>query len=96
MAHTYAAQLGLSQVKSGTVTLKTTGSPADIGTIIVPFSMGNYVVKAVWVRAITAAATLESATIDVRTASGGAGASVLSGATALNGLTAAGKVQTIV
>lgn len=91
----YAPNIGLSQVKVPAFSLKTAGSPADVASIAIPFSMSKYVVKAAWVRAATAAATLQAATIDLRTAAGGAGSSILSGATALTSLTAAGKVQTI-
>lgn len=80
-------------VRISNVTLGTTGSPADLTSVSIGLS--RYVVTAVYVESNTAAGTLAAATIDIRTAAAGGGASVLNAATALTTLTAADKAQSI-
>lgn len=93
IAHAQATPYGTQAVRISNVTLGTTGSPADLVTVTVGLS--RYIVTAVYVESNTAAATLAAATIDLRTATAGGGASVLNAATALTGLTTANKAQSI-
>lgn len=88
-----ATPYGTQAVRISNVTLGTSGSPADLTSVVVGLS--RYIVTAVYVESNSAAATLAAATIDVRTAAAGAGASVLNAATALTGLTAADKAQSV-
>lgn len=93
IAHAQATPYGTQAVRISNVTLGTTGSPADLVTVTVGLS--RYIVTAVYVESNTAAATLAAATIDIRTATAGGGASALNAATALTGLTAANKAQSV-
>lgn len=75
----------------GPVTLSAAGSVvADLATITVPFA--RYLPVALTIEAKTAAGTLAAATVDVRTAAAGGGASVLSAPSALTGVTAVDKI----
>lgn len=84
---------GTQAVRFTTAPIGASGSPADLQTVAV--GLTRYVVTAVYVESISAAGTLAAGTIDVRTATAGGGASVLNAATALTGLTAADKAQSI-
>lgn len=85
----------LIHIKIIGATIGASGSPADRTSVALPAWVTKYTVEAVRARAVTAAGTLALATIDVRTASGGGGASLLSAATALSALSAADTVQSI-
>jgi hypothetical protein len=91
--HAAATPYGTQAVRISNVTLLTTGSPADLTSVTIGLS--RYIVTAVYVESNSAAGTLAAATIDVRTAAAGGGASVLNAATALTGLTAADKAQSV-
>lgn len=86
-----ATPYGTQAVRIPNVTLLTAASPGDLATVSV--DLNRYIVTAVYVESMSAAGTLAAATIDIRTATAGGGASVLSAATALTGLTAANLVQ---
>lgn len=70
-----------------------TSVTGDLATIAVGLS--RYIITAVYVESLTAAGTLALGTIDIRTATAGGGASVLTAPTALASLTAANIVQSI-
>jgi hypothetical protein len=95
MSRTFQPNIGPVQIKIPAFALNTAGSPSDLASIVIPTNISNYVIKNAWVRAVTAAGTLIAATIDIRTAAGGAGSSILSAPTALTGLTGVGTVKTI-
>ena len=77
----------------GPITLSTAGGAVDKATISVPFS--RYLPLAVTIESVTAAGTLAAATIDIRTAAAGGGASILSAPTALTAATAVDKIVSI-
>jgi hypothetical protein len=88
-----------SQARIFTVALPgsitTSGSPADKITVPIPSGVARYVVQSVTVTATAADGTLALGTIDLRTATGGGGASILNAPAALTGLTAINLAQTI-
>lgn len=86
-----ATPYGTQAVRIPNITLLTAASPADLATVSI--DLNRYIVTAVYVESMSAAGTLAAATIDIRTATAGGGASVLNAATALTGLTAANLVQ---
>lgn len=78
--------------KSAVLTVLTSTSPGDLGSIAIPANITRYIIRKIAVVAKTAAGTLALATVDLRTVAAGGGSSVLSGATALVAASAAGKV----
>jgi hypothetical protein len=89
-----------SQLRARTIavpvaSIATSGSPADITAVDIPSDVTSYVVTSVYAASDSAAGTLAAATIDLRTASGGGGSSLLASPTALTGLTANSLVQSI-
>lgn len=81
---------------SSPMTLQTGLTPlVDIGSIVIPVQFANYIVENIYVRSVNLAGTAATATLDIRTAASGTGSSILSGATALSGLTATGLCQKI-
>lgn len=81
----------LVAVQIPSTALGTSGSPADLATVATGLS--RYIVHSVYVESISAAGTLGTATVDIRTATAGGGSSILNAATALTGLTALNLVQ---
>jgi hypothetical protein len=75
--------------------ISTSGSPADKFTGALPAGVSRYVVQSVTVTATSASGTLALSTIDLRTATGGGGSSILAAPTALTALTAANLAQSI-
>lgn len=89
-----AALSAAIQIPFGPLTLATAGDvDADLATVAIPFA--RYLPLAVRVEAVTAAGTLAGATLDIRTAVAGGGASVLSAPTALTAATAVDKIVSI-
>lgn len=80
------------------VTVAASGSAQDAGYIDVsrgrPGETTKIILEGVWVKARTAAATIAAATFTLRTAAAGAGTE-LTTATAMTGMTAAGKIKAI-
>lgn len=77
------------------VAVLTTGSAADLASIVLPTRLTRYAVQNVYVTSVTAAGTLAAATIDLRTAAAGGGSSILTAATALTGLTTLNLAQSV-
>lgn len=69
------------------------GSPSDLLTAVV--GVPRYVILQIIAECISAAGTLAAATVDIRTATGGGGSSILDAATMLDSLTAANLTQPI-
>lgn len=93
LAQGAATPYGTQAVRISNVTLSTSASPVDLTSVVIGLS--RYIVTAVYVESNSAAGTLAAATIDIRTAAAGGGASVVNAATALTGLTAADKAQSV-
>lgn len=77
------------------VQIGTAGSPVDRAILTVPPSMQFWAPDVITVRAVTAAGTLAAGTFDIRTDTGGLGASLLVAPVALTSLTATGTIQII-
>lgn len=73
--------------------IATSGSPADLQSVILPSSINRYTVTNVYAYTTAASGTLALATVDVRTAAAGGGTSLLTAPVALVGLTAVNLVQ---
>jgi hypothetical protein len=75
-------------IATASISTSATGDLATVAT-----GLSRYIVSAVYVESLTAAGTMAAGTIDIRTATGGGGSSILSAPVALTGLTSTNLVQ---
>lgn len=62
-------------------------TPQDLLTISVPADVARWIAVGAYVESNSSSGTMAATTVDIRTATGGGGSSILSGATALAALT---------
>lgn len=94
-AWTVTAGAGVVSLQIPSTAVLTANSPGDLVSITVPSQVARYVVHSVYIETISATGTLALCTIDLRTATGGGGASLLNAATALTSLTSANLAQSL-